>query len=112
MTTQQDHWEITELAEKLCLLAPQLAEEIAHCCEQAYRRGYQQGGLYGHGINDQVASWRFNRDGCPAHYAIAKAPPDTTGEKWGYTCTALERLEMEASNASTLVAAICKSTPN
>lgn len=74
------------VAEQLHRLCPSLAAEVAKCCEQAYRRGYQQGALYGHGLDEQIANWRFNLDpsipyqtDLTAHYATASAPPDTRG---------------------------------
>jgi hypothetical protein len=98
------------MAQQLHKLCPSLAAEVAKCCEQAYRRGYQQGALYGHGLDEQIADWRFNLDpsipyqtDLTAHYATASAPPDTRGGMRAFPATSLERLEMEASNASPLI---------
>ena len=103
MTTHQLGYEqdIEGLAKALSLLAPDLANEIAKCCEQAYRRGYQQGALYGPGRDREISAWRF--DGA---YDSAPAAPGT-GLGDCNSSTSFERLEMEAANASSLVDLLC-----
>lgn len=116
MTTDNPY----DIASKLLAVAPDLHEHIARCCEQAYRRGYQQGSLYGHGLDAQITDWRFctpanpDPEGTPAtaRYGSAIAPPDRrdiglpAGSTYGWSCSAVERLRIEASNASDLVAAL------
>ncbi len=100
--------ENTELARALLRMAPELAAEIARCCEQAYRRGYRQGALYGKGLELEVSDWRFTaHDDAMPKYAMAIKPPDTRGPGWGLTCSSLERLSMEAGSASGLVSSLC-----
>lgn len=98
-------WDFTDLAKQLVSIAPELANEIAYCCEQAYRRGYQQGALYGFGLDDKVEHWRFSNHGLKMPYRKCVAPPDN---RWKnvYTTRPIYRLQMEAANASNLVAAI------
>ena len=63
------------LAHQLHCLCPDLAEQIARCCEQAYRRGYQQGAIYGKDLDREICNWRF--DGTDStKYNQAVAPPD------------------------------------
>ena len=108
---------IARQLEKVC---PDLAEHIARCTEQAYRRGYQQGALYGKDLDREVCNWRFNG---PDHtkYDQAMAPPDIRdlglypglkkapkGSTYGYTCSAVKRLSLEAGNASDVVAALSR----
>lgn len=50
----------SSIARQLLEICPDLALHIARCTEQAYRRGYQQGALYGHGLDQQVSAWRFD----------------------------------------------------
>lgn len=109
---------------KLHEICPDLAAQIAKCTEQAYRRGYQQGALYGHGLDREVCNWRFawpkgmdpSEHSASERYSVATAPPDRrdlglhpgvekpkNGGTYGYTCTALERLRFEASNCSELI---------
>lgn len=114
----------TDTLQRLRETCPDLAAQIARCAEQAYRRGYQQGALYGHGLDREVCGWRFGwpRGMVPSEhsdeerYSIAIAPPDRRdlglhpglkkpkdGGTYGHTCTALERLRMEASTCSELI---------
>ncbi len=113
-----------ETIHKLHEICPDLAAQIAKCTEQAYRRGYQHGGLYGHGLDREVCNWRFawpkavdpREHPAGDEYSVAIAPPDRRdlglhpglkktrkGETYGYTCIALKRLSMEASNCSELI---------
>ena len=110
------------LAQQLHDLCPDLAEHIARCCEQAYRRGYQQGAIYGKELDRQVCNWRF--DGTDStKYNQAVAPPDRRdlglhpglkkapkGHSYGYTCSAVERLSFEAGSASDLISALAHIT--
>lgn len=99
------------VAEQLHKLCPSLAAEVAKCCEQAYRRGYQQGALYGRGLDEQIANWRFNLDPsihAADHYAKALEPPDTRGAGYGYPVSSLERLDCEASFASELISRLAE----
>ena len=106
------------LAAKLNDLCPDLAEQIARCCEQAYRRGYQQGALYGKDLDREVCNWRFDGYG-EMKYETAAAPPDLRdlglypglkkapkGQTYGYTCSSVHRLGIEASNASSLISTL------
>lgn len=106
---------IARQLEKVC---PDLAEHIARCTEQAYRRGYQQGALYGKDLDREVCNWRFNGSD-HTKYDQAIAPPDRRdlglhpglskapeGHSYGYTCPAVERLSFEAGNASDVVSAL------
>ena len=106
------------LAEQLHDLCPDLADHIARCTEQAYRRGYQQGALYGKGLDQDISDWRFNGSDS-SKYNQAVAPPDRrdrglypglqaapAGRSYGHTCSAVERLGMEASNCSELISAL------
>lgn len=87
-------------AKQLIEVFPELGLHIAKACEQAYRRGYQQG--YEHGINKEpeelIWKWRFSYP-----YELAIAPPDKRGKNHGFSCTAIERLKMEANNSSSVV---------
>ena len=99
--------EFTDLAKRLVSIAPELANEIAYCCEQAYRRGYQQGALYGFGLDDEIEHWRFSHHGMRMPYRKCVAPPDN---RWKnvYTTRPIYRLQLEAANASSLVKAIAE----
>ena len=107
-----------QLAHELQDLCPELAQHIARCTEQAYRRGYQQGALYGNQLDRDVCNWRFDGIG-PSKYDKAIAPPDRRdlglhpdlpkapkGSTYGYSCTSLERLQVEASNCSEIISAL------
>jgi hypothetical protein len=111
-----------QLAQELQDLCPDLAHHIARCTEQAYRRGYQQGALYGKELDRDVCNWRF--DGIDSSkYDKAIAPPDRrdlglhpglkkarAGHSYGYTCSAIERLSFEAGAASELIDALAHNT--
>jgi len=87
------------IAADLHAIYPGLALEIAAACEQAYRRGYQQGSLYGTEIPEaMIADWRFSYP-----YELAVSPPDNRGESAGFSCTSFYRLEMETSNMKSAV---------
>lgn len=96
-----------QTAQLLIKWVPELGLHIAKACEQAYRRGYQQG--YEHGINREpeelIWQWRFSYP-----YELAIAPPDKRGVGYGYSCTSINRLQMEAGNSSPLIYAIAKLT--
>lgn len=101
-----------EMAKQLHELYPGLAAEIAKCCEQAYRRGYQQGAAFGQGLGKEIFEWRFGLDPAApeqadltAHYSMAPVPPSTEAARPlpAEFCSSLARLSMEASNASTLI---------
>ena len=99
---------VEEIVRGLMKLAPRLTEDIARCCEQAYRRGYQQGALYGTGLDQEVIRWRFFQpNDMPERYSVAIAPPDNRGPGYGFSCSAFERLSMEAGNASSLICHLC-----
>jgi hypothetical protein len=118
------------IAQQLEAICPDLALHIARCCEQAYRRGYQQGALYGHGLDQQVCNWRFDVPDdidlsitpASARYDTSMAPPDrrdlglhkglhkaAAGTSYGYTTSAVERLSFEAGNCSDVVCALAHS---
>ena len=118
------------IAEQLHDICPDLAAHIARCTEQAYRRGYQQGALYGHGLDDQIVDWRFmppddidiSTTPMSARYNTATAPPDrrdlglhkglpaaSAGATYGLTTSAVERLSFEAFHCSDVIAALAHS---
>lgn len=118
----------SSIARRLLEICPDLALHIARCTEQAYRRGYQQGALYGHGLDQQVSAWRFDLPAdhdddtsLSARYDRAAAPPDRRdlglhpplqkappGRSYGYSTTAVQRLAMEAGSASEVISELAK----
>ena len=94
-------------AKQLIEVFPEIGLHIAKACEQAYRRGYQQG--YELGINKEpeqvIWKWRFSYP-----YELAIAPPDKRGKGHGFSCTAIERLKMEAGNSSSVIYHIAELT--
>ena len=115
------------LAQQLKQICPDLAQHIARCTEQAYRRGYQQGAIYGKDLDKQIVRWRFDppadfdwdNQAPSERYNDAPAPPDRRdlglhpdlqkppkGHSYGYSCSSVERLSFEAGNCSELISAL------
>ena len=91
-----------QTAKQILNVCPEIAEHIARCTEQAYRRGYQHGALNGHGLKMQVYKWRLMLNG--SKLSFAEPPP---GAFYKYPCSSVERLVMEAPFSSELVHQLC-----
>lgn len=102
------------IASQLKEICPDLALHIARCTEQAYRRGYQQGALYGKDLDAEVAEWRFRlpddfsawTQSTSIAYDISPAPPGSFNPH--YSTSAVERLSMEADNCSEVIASLTR----
>lgn len=94
----------SDTAGQLLRICPELADEIARCCEQAYRRGYEQGAFTGAGLDSEIHDWRYDQQHPRDRFSVAAAPPDRRGANAGYSCSALKRLwiEVEKSYAPTV----------
>ena len=103
---------IEKQAEQIKEICPDIAKHIARACEQAYRRGYQQGATYGSGKLSEVAKWRFldmPKDFDPwkhsgkHRYDQATPPPGVVHKMPARHRSSLYRLQCEAQEVSQLM---------
>ena len=92
-------------AAKLLITSPDLLDHIAQCCEQAFRRGYQQGALNGGGKDQEIYDWRFDPVPETGFYDYQDAPTPPGGKHVFPPTSALDRLQME-SPVSDLIEAL------
>lgn len=103
--TDDEMMERMDIASKLATTYPWLAEEIAAVTEAAYRRGYQQGHFKGTDANE-IADWRFCPLGDYFRYRTSVTPPGGTDRER----PAIDRLNIEANNASDVIASLVSQT--
>ncbi len=104
-------------AKQIKEICPDIAKHIARACEQAYRRGYQQGATFASDKLDEVAEWRFSdfpenfdhyNQSAQERYDQATPPPGVKYEMPMHSRSALHRLQCEAGNVSELIDHLCK----
>ena len=104
-------------AEQIKKICPDIAKHIARACEQAYRRGYQQGATFAADKLDEVVEWRFNdfpegfdhySQPAQERYDQATPPPGVKYRMPPYNRSALYRLQCEAGNVSEFMSNLCQ----
>jgi hypothetical protein len=103
--TDDEMLERMATAKELATKYPWLAEEVAAVTEAAYRRGYQQGHFKGTDAGE-IADWRFCPFGDYFRYRTAVTPPGGTDRER----PAIDRLRIEANNASNVIGALVRQT--
>ena len=110
-------YEQYEQAEQIKKICPDIAKHIARACEQAYRRGYQQGATFASDKLDEVVEWRFDdfpedfdhyNQPAQERYDQATPPPGVEYEMPVNRRSALYRLQCESGNVSEFMTHLCK----
>lgn len=90
------HYE--DLATRLNEVYPELAEDIARCCEQAFRRGFHHGLVATPGMEKEIREWRYD-EGTPGKTFTERVAPPVHGSKEFIALgESKKRLRFEASS--------------